>query len=414
MGKTNAVVVTQINNCEVCGNKVLADVLDLGAHPMCDDLVKVGTERKCTFYPIEIVYCDQCHTAHQKFQIPKKVLFSEDYHYRSRFTADVLSGMDDLVASAEMSVGGLKEKVVVDIGCNDGSLLEKFRSSGAVTIGVEPTGASNDASGKADLIVNDYFNDKIAKSIVDKYGKPDLIVFTNVFAHIEDLGSLIKALNLMIGSGTFVIIENHYLGRVLDTCQFDTFYHEHPRTYSLTSFVSVSKALKLHLSKAEFPSRYGGNIRVVLSNNPATAKDIEGFKQVFEIERMFPEKFNILSKNLELWRKNKKQQILNLSAEHGPLLAKAFPGRAAILVHLLKLNNKHILKVFEKPGSPKIGHLLPGTDIPIASDDEFFGLEQKPRVVLNMAWHIRDEIKSYMKNNGFDGDMVDIISASDF
>ena len=115
-----------------------------------------------------------------------------------------------------------------------------------------------------------------------------------------------------------------------------------------------------------------------------------------------------------MWRKNKKQQILDLSTEHGPLLAKAFPGRAAILVHLLKLNNNHILKVFEKPGSPKIGHLLPGTDIPIASDDELFSLEQQPSVVLNMAWHIRDEIKSYVKKNGFGGELVDIISSSDF
>ena len=78
----------EINKCEVCGNTELKSVLDLGLHPMCDDLVPVGEDRICNEYPIEILFCKNCNTAHQRFQVPKEDLFPATYHYRSRFTAE--------------------------------------------------------------------------------------------------------------------------------------------------------------------------------------------------------------------------------------------------------------------------------------------------------------------------------------
>ena len=138
----------EINSCEICGNKNLNKVLDLGLHPLCDDLVEIGDERECKEYPIEILFCNLCNSAHQRFQVPKKDLFPKTYHYRSRFTADVLAGMSNLVDEVEIKVGSLVNKKVLDIGCNDGSLLNFFQKKGAKTIGIEPTGAYKECSRK--------------------------------------------------------------------------------------------------------------------------------------------------------------------------------------------------------------------------------------------------------------------------
>ena len=74
---------------------------------------------------------------------------------------------------------------------------------------------------------------------------------------------------------TKIVIENHYLGSIINKFQFDTFYHEHPRTYSLTSFYYISKILGLKIEHFSFPKRYGGNIRVIFSSlkqNPRLKK----------------------------------------------------------------------------------------------------------------------------------------------
>ena len=101
---------------------------------MCDDLVPIGSTRSCKQYPIEILFCLNCKTAHQRFQIPKEELFPSNYHYRSRFTADVLDGMKKLVESCSEKFDALNDLKVLDIGCNDGSLLD-FAERGATTLG---------------------------------------------------------------------------------------------------------------------------------------------------------------------------------------------------------------------------------------------------------------------------------------
>ena len=403
----------QINKCEVCGNTKLIPVLDLGAHPMCDDLVPVGGSRTCREYPIDILYCDGCFTAHQRFQVPKQELFPATYHYRSRFTADVLNGMKELVGSCEQRFGNLTGKMVLDIGCNDGSLLDFFNQKGAKTFGIEPTGAYQDAAQKGHITFNDFLSEKVADAIVTKHGKPDFITFTNVFAHIENLHEVLNSLKRLMSPNTVIVIENHYLGAVLDGNQFDTFYHEHPRTYSYTSFVHMSRSLGVELLDVEFPKRYGGNIRVFMGNamNGVVAKDLSALSAR---EGRFLEDFVTLQKNVAHWRESKKSLLQELVRKHGKLKAKAFPGRAAILVKLLNLDEGQISAVYEKPGSMKIGHYLPGTRIPIRSDDELFGLSDKSQPLLNLAWHISREIRSYLTEHGYTGPVVDILSADDF
>jgi hypothetical protein len=410
---STTVLANEIDHCEVCGSRTLAPALDLGAHPMCDDLVAIGNARTCAEYPIEILYCENCRTAHQRFQVPKRELFPETYHYRSRFTADVLSGMKSLADSCEQRFRLVAGKKVVDIGCNDGSLLDFFREKGATTIGVEPTSAAQDCAAKGHVTIHDFFTEATAEQIVARHGQPDFITFTNVFAHIEELGGVIAALKRLIGEKTILVIENHYLGSVLLTNQFDTFYHEHPRTYSYRSFVFIARALGLNLIDVQFPARYGGNIRIFAGKlasavDPATIRDLEAK------EARFGQDFATLRSGVTRWRDKKSQELRALVQKNGPLRGKAFPGRAAILIKLLALDNDSISIVHEKPGSMKIGHYVPGTRISIGSDDDLFKAARGANPLLNLAWHIPVEIRSYLKENGYDGPVIDILSQQDF
>ena len=406
----------QIDTCEVCGNKKLESVLDLGLHPMCDELIPLGDKSTCRLYPIEILFCRNCCTAHQKFQVPKRNLFPATYHYRSRLTADVLNGMAGLVNSCEEKFGTLRDKKVLDIGCNDGSLLDFFRQKGARTIGIEPTDAYTDAKQKGHDTINDFLSEALAESIITSHGKPDFITFTNVFAHIENLREVINSLKKLMAPSTVVVIENHYLGSVLDGNQFDTFYHEHPRSYSYTSFIHISRFLDTQLLEVEFPARYGGNIRVFLGNTKITKKSDNPmrYEELRLGESQFFKKFNLLQGNIHHWREVKRNFIMKQVKEYGKIRAKAFPGRAAILIKLLGLDEELICAVHEKPGSMKIGYYVPGTRIPIYSDDDLFNVSDTTKPILNLAWHIPDEIRKYLTLHGYTGPIIDILSPDDF
>lgn len=411
--KMNSNTSKEMHICEVCGNTELLSLLNLGAHPLCDDLVAINDSRICKEYLIEIIYCDKCATAHQRFQVSKHELFPKTYHYRSRFTADVLSGMSALVDTTEKRLSGLKGKVVLDVGCNDGSLLDFFKAKGGKTVGLEPTDAYADGLNKGHDLYNDYLSTETAKLIHAKYPKIDVIAFTNVFAHIENLPEVIAALKIMMSSETMLVIENHYLGSVLDKHQFDTFYHEHPRTYSLTSFLQIAKNLGAVVSGVEFPSRYGGNIRIFI-NGPVHNQDKVAIEAVLQKESQFGTRFALLKSNVEKWKELTRSRILKLVDKHGPLAAKAFPGRAAILVKLLGIDKESIAAVYEKPGSMKIGNYVPGTKIPIQSDDDLLSKFPFPPVILNLAWHIGPEITAYLRKNGYQGEVINILDPQEF
>lgn len=384
-------------------------MLDLGEQPLCDDLVPIGNKSVCKEYPIRILYCRNCCSAHQMYQVKKEILFPREYHYRSRFTKDVLNGMQDFVAGCgRIMGGGLSGKVVVDIGCNDGSLLDFFRNEGCITVGVEPTDACLDAVEKKHEVYQEYFSKDSARKIREKHDKIDIITFTNVFAHIDDLASLLEAVQILADGDTLLVIENHYMGEIIEKHQFDTFYHEHPRTYSLHSFDVIAKSLGRELLDVQFPKRYGGNIRVYIGNKKYGIKKTK-IEEVLLKEENYNGRFGELRSFINEWRVSKLKEIDMFVEKYGKLRAKAFPGRAAILIKLLNIGTEQIRNIYEKPGSMKIGNYVPGTRIEIHSDEELFAEDDLNQPILNFAWHIPMEIRNYLTENGYRGEVIDIV-----
>ncbi|MDC0345982.1 class I SAM-dependent methyltransferase [Planktomarina sp.] len=384
--------------CEVCGSEGLLPVLELGDHPLCDDLIPLDSNLKCSEHPIDIVYCNKCYTAFQKYEVDKEILFPKSYHYRARMTASVLAGMKDFVESTEQRLGDLKGNLVLDVGCNDGSLLNFFKEKGCRTVGIEPTDAALDSQHET---MNVFFDSKSAAQFLNNYGIPDIITFTNVFAHINNLPALLSNLKSLIGSKTVVVIENHYLGAVLKTDQFDTFYHEHPRTYSQRSFEFIAETLGLNLTAVQYVSRYGGNIRAFLGKGEAVASNKNR-------ESIFFGQFSTMAENIQEWQNETKAFIENYVAQNGKIRAKAFPGRAAILVKMLELDERHISAVYEISGSIKVQHFVPGTRIPILPEADLYALEDQSQPILNLAWHLPKEVRKNLTKNGYMGEVIDI------
>jgi SAM-dependent methyltransferase len=393
---------TTISACEVCDSADLHTVLDLGSQPMCDDLVPIGNPAQPQKYPLELLLCPRCLTVHQKYQVEKSVLFPQTYHYRAAMTEDVIAGMADLVDLSKRLYGNLTGAVVLDIGCNDGSLLKLFGDHGAETVGIEPTGAAEDAKTRVHNVFNSYFDSGSVAEYLSRFPKPDIITFTNVFAHIEDLGAVIDCLLKLSKEDTILIIENHYLGSVLKRFQFDTFYHEHPRTYSFRSFEYIANKLDMKIVHVDFPPRYNGNIRVALRKRSLVS-------QVQVDESTFLNSFPVMKTYIEETKLRMMECLYKLSQTHGPLPAKAFPGRASVIISYFGIDETMLGATYERSASPKVGYYIPGTRIPILDEVELFKNPDTP-IIVNLAWHIREEIHRYLRMMGCTGEVLDIFS----
>jgi len=388
--------------CEVCQYSLQGPILDLGKHPLCDDLVEFGNEIEVPKYRQLIQLCSRCLTAHQLMPVRKEELFKPNYHYRAGLTKDVLSGMRDLVVKVIEISNNSNPTIVLDVGCNDGSLLGIFKEllPDSITIGVDPTDAIRESENKIDYAYQAFFDEDIATKILNEHGTPDIICFTNVFAHIENFPALLKSLKLLLGATTVLTIENHYLGAILELNQFDTFYHEHPRTYSATSFSYIAYNLGLEIDSIEFPSRYGGNIRVIMS---PTKLPTHGSRVNLDIdEEGFIERFAALQMTFDTWKIESARVLKSMSIK-GTFYGKSLPGRAVMLISSLELESKAMPGIFEQSKSPKVGFLVPGTSIEILSDEDLLNI--KPDRIVVWAWHIIEEVCSYLTELGYHGEV---------
>lgn len=386
--------------CEVCGGDYGRLKLDLGSHPLCDDLTPIGSNLRVKKYQQLVSLCEKCLTAHQLVPVAKEVLFKPNYHYRGAITKDVTDGMQNLVKDLAAEFLRLQSPAfVLDIGCNDGSLLGILKEQYAcTTIGVDPTSAILESGNRIDYQFNEYFSNKTVAAINSINPEINLITFTNVFAHIEDLPTLLENLSTLVGESTTLVIENHYLGAILGRSQFDTFYHEHPRTYSLRSFEYIAMTLRLIITDVKFPSRYGGNIRVTMKRSGSPA----GLAIYRTQEDSFVHSFNALQETYNSWKTNS-QATLSQLIESGLIYGKALPGRAVMLISALGLDESRMPVIFEQPSSLKVGNYVPSTKIEILSDDAL--LSHSPRMLIVWSWHIIEEIVKYLDDFGYRGEI---------
>jgi hypothetical protein len=243
--------------------------------------------------------------------------------------------------------------------------------------------------------------------------KIDLITFTNVFAHIPNFKEVIDCLRILKNHTKYIIIENHYLGSILKKNQFDTFYQEHPRTYSLTSFTYIAKLIGVNISKVQFPKRYGGNIRVFFTKEGKKISKKKLFLLISK-EQKFISEFKKLRDNIKHWKISKINFFNNLKKKNIKIIGKAFPGRASILINYLGLNEKTIPIIYEQNISKKIYKYVPGTKIKIMPDKLMKKDINKNVLLINFAWHIEKEIKRYLKNLRINNKVVNIVNSSDF
>ncbi len=391
--------------CQISNSKKLKSLIFLGFLPPVNTLRKIGstlTEEKS--FPAELLYCPKSKLAQLGCIVNKEILFPYSYPYTSSTTRILRENFADLYKDTKKKIKIKKDDLIIDIGSNDGNLLSNFKENHKV-LGVTPEKIGKIAIKKGIPTIIDYFDEKISKKIIRKYGKAKIITATNVFAHIDNINSIIKSIIKTLKHDGIFISESHYLLPLIKTVQYDTIYHEHLRYYSLESLNYLFKKHKLEIFDVKEIPTHGGSIRVYAARK-GKFKISKNVKKQFKKEKIYLNQKNfskfknkVVSSKVNLFNlikkiKDKKKTIFGVGA----------PSRASTLINYLGLDQDIIDCVLEIKGSYKIGNYIPGTKIPIL--DENILSKKKPDYLILFSWHIKNELKKNLKRKGFKGKFV--------
>ncbi len=392
----------EVTVCQVCGHDELISVIDLGHLAPCDSLLWPEKLKQVEHtYPLNVVRCSDCGLMQIDYVVNPAELFFPEYPYRSGITPTLVNNLRSTGPTIMERFGVEAGKLAIDIGSNDGTLLSGFRDAGMKVLGIEPTNIANIANDSGIETIQEFFTEEVASSIVEKYGHAAIVTAANMFAHVAQLGSMIRGVeNLLEDDGMFVS-ESHYLLDLLETVQYDSIYHEHLKYYSVKSIIRLFDYYNFTVVDVDRIPNYGGSIRVYSKKGKGHAVKDSVKTLLAEEERMGLYESDIYDDFVASVRKSKSdlQRLVVNAQEKGERVAGVgCPGRAATLLGYCKIDPDLLPYIAEQSTSLKLGLYMPGVHVPIVDEERLF--EEQPEYVLMLSWHYWQPIVKKLRENG--------------
>lgn len=406
--KHHLIKIGHISACQICNSNKLHTILDLGHQPLCDTLLtdKTLNEMEKT-YPLRMVWCETCSGVQIDYCVDGSEVYYPEYPYKSGVTKELVEYQVN-IGRGLIKKYNLKEgDLVIDIGSNDGTLLSGFKGTGIKTVGVEPTNIAKLANEAGIETVQAFFNIETSESVKQKYGQAALIVTTNTFAHMQGLGEFIMgAYNLLKDGGVFVS-ETHYLLNVVESGQFDTVYHEHLRTYSLTSLKKLFDQYDFTVTDVERGDRYGGNIRVHITKGKGkpVSPEVEKLLKLEEASGLLRlETYVKFAERVKKARVEFMDFLIQTKKAGKSIVGNSCPGRCSTLLNYYGVDSEMLPYLAEQPASLKLGMYLPGKHIPVVNNQRL--IDEQPDYVILLAWHYAKPIMQQLKARGLKSDFI--------
>jgi len=377
----------------LCQEASVEEFLDLGQTALANQFLRAdeinSSEPK---YPLRVGFCHACHHVQLTDSVPPGEMF--DHYLYISSASDTLKNhlwdvSDLLVRRYDLGA----EDLVVDIGCNDGTLLKGFQRHGVRLLGVDPAqnlAAFTDGSG-----IDRYtqlFTAATAKEVVGKWGHASLITATNTFPHIQNLGDFIEGIKTALKPGGVFVIEMHYLLDMIEQVAFDTIYHEHVSYWALGPMKRLFEKHGMSVVDAERVPLHHGQLRVHVQRQGEGAVQ-PGVEKILEAEKAAGldqfATYQRFADNAKRIKRDLHETLSELARRGERVAGYGAPAKGNTLLGFLEIGPDLLPYIVDR--SPlKQGLYTPGTHIPVVAPERL--LADQPEYVLLLAWNFADEI----------------------
>lgn len=386
--------------CRFCGHELTTTFVDLGLAPLSNEYIQEkGRQKGQQFYPLVVKVCDDCKLV-QALEYEKPENIFTDYKYFSSFSKSWLVHCKEYVDMIVEKLNLSASSDVVEIACNDGYLLQFFKSYGIPTYGIEPAeNVAKEAQKKGIDVLVEFFSDKIVPELLNKKGKADLIIGNNVLAHVPDINGFVEGMHLLLKKSGTITMEFPHLLKLIQLNQFDTIYHEH---FSYLSLLTVNRIFQSHglkIYNVEELNTHGGSLRIY-----ATQSDNDSININPSVNSILQEEIKFGLEKVELYtafhdrvKKIKRDSIRELSDiidKGGKIAAFGAAAKGNTFLNYCGIGRDFIDFVVDS-NVHKQGLYLPGTCIPIVDISALS--KAKPDYVLILPWNLKEEISNILR-----------------
>ena len=385
-----------VTTCSGCNTNNLEIIWDFKKVPLAGYFPIKGSENLKNLIPMTLIQCSNCMLVQINPNVSDNLLF-EDYRYIS--SVGMQRHFNEFADWFVSSFAPMVNCEILEIGCNDGPLLESLTQHGFNPIGIDP--ASNIvklATAKSLNVVNDFFSLESAK----KYSfesKFDYVISCNSFAHISKIGEIAAAVSFVLKENGRFIVEVQSFNELVKSLAFDFVYHEHKFYYTLNSIENLLKNFGLHLVDVELIPSHGGSYRLTFSNSTVIKSDRlnleierESASNVLNVEdvrlqvQKFMENIDYLGEELQTL-KDSGLKIIGFGASGRANMQLSYLGEKASLIDYVVDESRE-----------RIGRDLAFSGVGIKDYADLKGDEYDVCVIL--AWNFADQIMEKMQHPG--------------
>ena len=378
-----------VTNCRVCGSERLKKYLDLGKAPLANALLNTPSSQS-EKYPLQVLFCEDCSLSQLSIVVKPEILYS-NYPYHSSVSKTFQEHCRKMAIEIKKYFESLPGKpLVVDIASNDGCLLEQFQLENYYVMGVEPSkNLAEESIMKGISTINEFWSEKTARRIP----ACDVITATNVFAHVDDLRTFLKAAKgeLRVYSKGILVVEVPYLYDLISKVQFDTIYHEHLSYFLFKPLKRIFSECGLNIFNVERHEIHGGSLRVYATpyDRPInkSVKALEAFEKKNKLYD-FKTYLEFASKVEEI-RDYFVDLLQDLRRQRKKVMAYGASAKGAMLLNYCGVDSNQISSVVDDT-KDKQGKYMPGSRIPIVDQEKLDS--NKPDYIALLSWNFSDEI----------------------
>jgi 2-polyprenyl-3-methyl-5-hydroxy-6-metoxy-1,4-benzoquinol methylase len=396
----------RIKYCRICASKNLKAIIDLGKQNIQGAFVKKGYPKPyLRKIPLKLVLCTQCSLVQLQHTVNPKILY-KNYWYMSGINKTMRNHLKAIVNSSLKIIKKNKLRKVLDIGCNDGTLLRNYPAH-FHKVGIDPSQIIETINNKNKMRNFNFFKNFFPfKNFITKYKKNKFDIITSIamFYDLENPNIFAKNIKEILKPDGIWIIEMSYLPEMLKTHSFDTICHEHLEYYSLKALNYLMNQNGMNIFKIEFNSINGGSIRCYIKHQECLLYDNTKYqKKIFNyLNKEKKDKIYQVSTYLDFNKKinllkNKIKKFLNkIKKQKKSIHIYGASTKGNTIIQFLNICNKQIPYAAER-NPIKWGAKTLGSNIKIISEQDSKVL--KPDYYFVLPWHFKKEILNREKKS---------------